>query len=110
MVLEEKMPDLLALLTAHIGGDALVVPIVPRPPTLGPSHISTADAPEKKRKRGKQTEGSEEGEITHYTEQPPAKEPRITWGQQKQVLLVELAKALKANCAPIPPYGTQPLC
>jgi len=60
MVLEEKTLNLLALLSAHVGGDALVVPIEPRPPTLAPSHVPTTDAPEKKRKRGKQTEDSEE--------------------------------------------------
>lgn len=60
MVLEEKTLDLLALLTTHNRGNALVVLIVRRPPTPAPSHTSTADAFEKKRRRGKQTKSSEE--------------------------------------------------
>jgi len=36
MVLDEKTPDLLALLTAHAGGNSLMVPVVPQPPTLTP--------------------------------------------------------------------------
>ena len=63
MVLEERTPNLLALLSTHAKGDALVIPIVPRPPTLAPSHVPTANALEKKRKKGKQIEDSEEGEI-----------------------------------------------
>ena len=46
------MLDLLALLTAHVGGDASMVPIVPQPPTLATAHTPIADAPKKKRKRG----------------------------------------------------------
>ena len=42
MVLEEKTPDLLALLTAHAGGNAPAVPVVPRPPTLVSPHPFTA--------------------------------------------------------------------
>ena len=53
MVLEEKTLDLLALLTAHAGGDTLMVPIVPRPPTPAPPHTPTTNAHEKKRKGGK---------------------------------------------------------
>ena len=53
MVQEERTPELLALLFAHAGGDAPVVPIVPWPPTRAPSHIPTANALEKKRKMGK---------------------------------------------------------
>lgn len=65
MVLEGKTPDLLALLTAHVGGNASVVPIVPRPPTPAPPHPSATEAVEKKRKKGKQIgkENSKEGEI-----------------------------------------------
>ena len=53
MVLEEKTFDLLALLTAHTGGNALIVPVVPRPPTLILSHPSVVEAARKKRKIGK---------------------------------------------------------
>ena len=63
MVLEEKMSNLLTLLTTHAKGDVPMVPIVSWPPTPAPSHIPTTDTPEKKRKMGKQTEDSEEGEI-----------------------------------------------
>ena len=84
MVLEEKTLNLLALLSAHVRGDAPVVPIEPRPPTLAPSHVPTADAPEKKRKRGKQTEDSEEWEIPQPIQQPSSKELRDTKAQQKK--------------------------
>ena len=53
MVLEEKTPDLLALLTAHAGGNSPVVPVVPQPPTPAPGHAATTKATEKKRKMGK---------------------------------------------------------
>jgi len=58
MVLEEKTLDLLALLTTHVGGNSPVVPKNPRLPTL-----ALAQAIKKKRKKGKATEGSKEGEI-----------------------------------------------
>ena len=73
MVLEEKTPYLLALLTAHAEGDSPVVLIVPRPPTLALAHAAIADVTKKKRKRGKKTEGSEEEEIPYLTQQVPTK-------------------------------------
>lgn len=53
MVLEVKTPDLLALLTAHVGGNAPTVLVVPRPPTPAPTRAPSGDATKKKRKRGK---------------------------------------------------------
>ena len=67
MGFEEKIPDLFALLTTHVGGFALVVAMVPRPPTPATTHMSSADIGDKKRKRaqrGKSTEGTREGDIT----------------------------------------------
>lgn len=67
MGFEEKTPDLFTLLTTHVGGFALVVAMVPRPPTSATTHMSSADIGDKKRKRaqrGKSTEGTREGEIT----------------------------------------------
>lgn len=64
MVLEEKTPDLLALLTTHAGGNTPTVPMVPRPPAPAPTRAPSSDAIEKKRKRGKGSKGAEEGEIT----------------------------------------------
>lgn len=77
---------LLALLTTHAGGDTPVSrgTHCTRPLTLAPTHNPIADAPEKKRKRGKPTEGSEEGEIPQPIQQPPTKEPRVTKAQQKK--------------------------
>nr|POE60049.1 hypothetical protein CFP56_03640 [Quercus suber] len=88
MVLEEKMSDLLALLTAHIGGNALVVLVVPRPSTPISPHPSVIEAIGKKRKMRKQTrkESSEEGEIPLSIQQPPSKKLRITRAQQKKGL------------------------
>ena len=87
-MLEEKTLDLLALLIAHTGGTALVVPVVPRPSTLAPPYPSAADAAEKKRKMGKQIDkkSSEEGEIAQSTQQPPLppKESRVMRTQQKK--------------------------
>ena len=68
MVLEEKTPDLLALLTTYAGGNSPVVLVGLRPPTLAPAQVATA---EKKRKKGKETEGSKEGEIPQLVQQPP---------------------------------------
>lgn len=88
MVLKEKTSDLLALLIAHIGGNALIVPVVPRPLTPISPHPSIIEAIGKKRKRRKQTrkESSEEGEIPLSIQQPPSKKPRITRAQQKKGL------------------------
>lgn len=56
MVLEEKTPDLLALLTAHVGANAPTVPLVVRPLVT----------PLKRRERGgKGLEGADKGEIVH---------------------------------------------
>lgn len=43
MVLEEKTPDLLALLTTHVGGASPTVPMVPRPPTPASTSASSGD-------------------------------------------------------------------
>ena len=64
MVQEEKTLDLLALLTAHAGGNTPTVLVVPQPLTPAPTRVPFDDATEKKRKRGKGSEGTEEGEIT----------------------------------------------
>lgn len=84
MVLEEKTLDLLALFTAHAGHNTPTVPVVPRPPTPAPTRAPSGDASEKKRKRGKGSGGTEEGEITCPVQQPPAKESRVTRAQQKK--------------------------
>ena len=51
MVLEEKTLDLLALLIAQVGGNAPMVLVVPRLPTLAPPHPSATEVAEKKRKK-----------------------------------------------------------
>ena len=87
MVFEERTLDLLALLTAHVGGASLAISVVPRPLTPTLMRASSSDAAEKKRKKGqggKGPEGTKEGEITHSSQQPPAKEARITRAQQKK--------------------------
>ena len=64
---EEKTLDLLALLITHVGGVSLAVSVVPRPPNLAPTRVSSSDDVDKKRKRGqggKGPEGTKEGEIT----------------------------------------------
>lgn len=56
--MEEKTPDLLALLAAHVGGNAPTVPLVVRPLVT----------PSKGRERGgKGLEGADKGEIVHST-------------------------------------------
>ena len=44
MGIEEKTPDLLALLIAYAGGSSPAVAVTPRPPTPAVTHISPADA------------------------------------------------------------------
>ena len=100
MVFEEKTPDLLALLIAHAGGNASVVPVIPRPPTPAPSPYPSATAvAKKKRKRGKQIrkESSEEGQIPSSTQQSPSKEPRIMRVQQKNGLFEGASKSFEGE-------------
>ena len=76
MVLEEKTPDLLALLTTHPGGAFPTILVMPRPPTPTPTIASSGDVADKKRKKGqggKGYEDVEEGEVTRPSQQPPAK-------------------------------------
>lgn len=87
MVLKEKTPNLLVLLTAHAGGTSPAIPVVPRPPTPAPIRASSGDAADKKRKRvqgGKGSEDFEEGKVTRSSQPSPAKEARITKAQQKK--------------------------
>ena len=87
MVLKEKTPDLLELLTAHAGVTSPAVPVVPQPPTPAPTHSSSGDAVNKKRKKvqkGKGFKDAEEGKVTSSSQQPPAKEAQTTKAQQKK--------------------------
>ena len=84
MGFEEKTLDLFSLLMAHIGGSSLAVAVVPRPPTPAMTHASFVDVADKKRKKAQEskgTKGAEEGEVTHSSHQPLAKEPRTSRGQ-----------------------------
>ena len=102
IVLEEKTSDLLALLTAHAGGDSPSVPIVPWPPTPAPTHAATADVTKKKRKRGKTAKGSEEGKIPHPTQQSPTKEAKITKAHQKKCATPRTDKGTEGEQRPKP--------
>lgn len=79
MVFEEKTLDLMALLKALAGDSSPAIPVmlvVPRPLTPFPGCTSAGDAVKKKRKRGqggKSLDGTEEGEITCSSQQPPPK-------------------------------------
>lgn len=84
MVLEEKTPDLLALLIAHVRGVSPAVFMVPQPPTPASARASSGDATKKKRKKGKGSEGTKEGEIVRSVHQPRAKKPWTTRSQQKK--------------------------
>ena len=70
MVLEEKMPKLLTLLTTHTGGNSLVVPVIPWPPTFVPPYPSSLKTAKKKRKKGKPSrkESSKEREVPPTTQ------------------------------------------
>ena len=70
MVLEEKMPKLLTLLTTHTGGNSLVVPVIPWPPTFVPPYPSSSKTAKKKRKKGKPSrkESSKKREIPPTTQ------------------------------------------
>lgn len=93
MVLEEKTPDLLALLTAHAGGDSLMVPIVPCPPTPALAQIATLEATKKKKEEGKGYQGHRRrrnfpayATTTHQGAQNykgSSKERHCFWNQQK---------------------------
>ena len=53
MILEEKTPDLLELLIAHVEGNSSVVPVVPWPTTSALTQAAAAEAIEKKKEKGK---------------------------------------------------------
>ena len=94
MGFEEKTPDLLALIMAHVGGSSLAVAVT-WPPTLAATHTSPADAEDKKRKRaqgGKGAEGIEEGEILHSSHQLPAKEAWAGKEQSKKLTSIVTSK------------------
>ena len=76
MVLEKKTLNLLALLTTHAEGNSPMVPVVLQPLTPTLAQVATAEVVEKKRKRGKATEGSDEGEIHRLCNSPPSKSPK----------------------------------
>ena len=108
MVLEKKTPNLLALLTTHAEGNSSMVPVVLRPLTPTLAQAATVEAVEKKRKRGKATEGSDEGEIHRLCNSPPPKSPKpqgLT--KKKKVPLLELTKAPKGSNVLNPSSGTQ---
>ena len=111
MGFEEKTPYLFALLTTHVGGFALVVAMVPRPPTSATTHMSSANIGDKKRKRaqrGKSTEGTREGEITQSSHQPPAKEARIGKGSQRSPHPLDLpTRSRQGTCLPSFDYLTK---
>ena len=67
MGFKEKMPDLLALLIAHVRGSSPNVPVVTRPPTPAPTCTSSVEAADKKWKKAQEDkgpEGAKEGEVT----------------------------------------------
>ena len=56
MVIEKRVPDLLALLESYAGEATLEVPIVPRPSTPTPPPPSQIDLANKKKKRERKLE------------------------------------------------------
>jgi len=100
MGFEEKTPDLLTLLTAHVWGSSPAVAMVPQPPTSIAAHMSSADVGDKKRKRaqgGKGADGTEEREITQSSHQPLTKEARIGKGQLKKSTSTRTSKEVRGD-------------
>lgn len=100
MGFEEKTPNLLALLTAHVGGFSPTVAVVPRPPILAPMRASSDDAADKKWKRaqgGKGIKGAEEGEFTQSSHPPLAKKARTGKGQQNKTTSSRTSKELAGD-------------
>ena len=84
MLLEKRMPDLLALLESYVGGATLEVPIVPRPPTPAlppPFQTKTFDKKWKRDKNGGKV-SSEEGEIHEETPPEQSKATKVSWTWQ----------------------------
>ena len=73
MVLEEKTPDLLALLTVHTEGNSPMVLVIPRPPTPTPVQAATTEAIEKKRKKGKAAKAPKKEKFLNLCNNPPPK-------------------------------------
>lgn len=68
MGFEEKTPNLMALLKAHVGSASPVVPrmpVAPRPPTPALGRASFNDIAAKKRKRDQESKDLEDAEVTH---------------------------------------------
>ena len=99
MVLEEKIPNLLALLTARAGGNSPMVLVGLRPPTPALAQVA---ATEKKRRKGKATEGSKKGEIPQPVQQALAKEPKTTTAHQKKGVTVGTGKGIEGEQRPKP--------
>ena len=95
MAFEEKTPDLLALLTAHTGGASPVVPMVPRPPTLVPTHASFGDATNKKRKKGAKELRKGKSLVLHSSPQP--NRPKKPRPNRKRLLPLGPLKALRES-------------
>ena len=69
------------------------------------THASFVDVANKKRKEaqgGKGTECAEEGEVTHSSHQPPAKEARTSRGQQKKSASTGISKEEESDRPPQP--------
>ena len=77
-----------------------MVPIVPRPSTPTPAFATTAEATEKKRKRGKTIKGSKEGETPQPVQQSPTKKPRTTRAHQKKGAALEIGKGTEGEQHP----------
>ena len=109
MVLEEKTPDLLALLTAHAGGDSSIVLIVPRPLTLALAHAAIANVTKRKGKGEKQLRALKKERSPILRNNCPPKRLVIQRPIKRNVLLLGPAKAPKESNILNRPYGILPL-
>lgn len=91
MVLEEKASDLLELLTTYTRGTSAVVHVVPRPPTLAPTHVSSGDAIDKK---GKEYKGAKDPRMLKrerlqaLPSSPQPRRPKLLRLNKRKVLLL----------------------
>jgi len=113
MVLEEKTPNLLALLTTRARGASPAVPVVLQPPALAPIYASFGDATDKKRKRvqGVKDLRMLKRERLHAPPSSPLpRKPELLGLSKRRVLPLGPPKELKGNSSQRPLPGGLLLC
>ena len=99
-MLEEKTPDLLALLTTYARGASLTVSVVPWPPTLAPTLHPLVTLQTKRQKGGKEVKDLKvlrKGKSHAFPSSPQPKRPERPETNRKRAFLLGPLKVLRGN-------------